>query len=102
MRITQTIRALSAITITIGLGLLALIPADASSEEVTVMRHTTQPLRGYGTALRGERASRGARIRSEPGRDGASRRATLRNNGMVHSIRTLFPWCLALDSHDFG
>ena len=50
MKITQTIRALTAITIAIALGLLVLIPADASSEEVTVMRHTTQPLRGYGTA----------------------------------------------------
>ena len=47
MKITQTIRALTAITITIGLGLLALIPADAASEEVTVMRHTTQTLPGY-------------------------------------------------------
>ena len=49
MKITQTIRALTAITITIGLGLLALIPADAAAQEVTVMRHTTQPLPGYGT-----------------------------------------------------
>ncbi len=49
MKISQTIRTLSAITITIGLGLLALIPADAATQEVTVMRHTTQPLPGYGT-----------------------------------------------------
>ena len=49
MKISQTICTLSAITITIGLGLLALIPADAASEEVTVMRHTTRPLPGYGT-----------------------------------------------------
>ena len=49
MKITQTIRTLSAITIAVGLGLLALIPADAAAQEVTVMRHTTQPLPGYGT-----------------------------------------------------
>ena len=49
MKTTQTIRALTAITIAIGLGLLALIPADAAAQEVTVMRHTTQPLPGYGT-----------------------------------------------------
>ena len=49
MKITQTTRALTAITIAIALGLLVLIPADAASEEVTVMRHTTRPLPGYGT-----------------------------------------------------
>ena len=49
MQITQTIRALTAITIAIALGLLVLIPADAAAQEVTVMRHTTQTLPGYGT-----------------------------------------------------
>ena len=49
MKISQTIRTLTAITITIGLGLLVLIPADAAAQEVTVMRHTTKPLPGYGT-----------------------------------------------------
>ena len=78
MRITQTIRALSAITITIGLGLLALIPADASSEEVTVMRHTTQPLRGYGTAparREGESGSQDQK-RTRPGRGESAGDAT--------------------------
>ena len=49
MKITQTIRALTAVTIAIALGLLMLIPAEAAAQEVTVMRHTTQPLAGYGT-----------------------------------------------------
>ena len=49
MKISHTIRTLSAFTITIALGLLVLIPADAAAEEVTVMRHTTKPLAGYGT-----------------------------------------------------
>ena len=49
MKITQTIRALTAVTIAIALGLLMLIPAEAAAQEVTVMRHTTHPLPGYGT-----------------------------------------------------
>ena len=49
MKITKTIRTLSAITIAVALGLLALTPADAAAQEVTVMRHTTKPLPGYGT-----------------------------------------------------
>ena len=49
MKIMQTIRRFSAITIAAALGVLTLIPADAAAQEVTVMRHTTQPLPGYGT-----------------------------------------------------
>ena len=46
---TQAIRRFSAITIAAALGVLTLIPADAAAQEVTVMRHTTRPLPGYGT-----------------------------------------------------
>ena len=49
MKVSQTIRTLTAITIAIALGLLALIHEDAAAQEVTVMRHTTQTLPGYGT-----------------------------------------------------
>ena len=49
MKMTESIRRVSAITIAAALGMLTLIPADAASEEVAVMRHTTKPLPGYGT-----------------------------------------------------
>ena len=49
MKINQTIRTLSAITIAVALGMITLTPADAVAQKVTVMRHTTQPLPGYGT-----------------------------------------------------
>ena len=49
MKMTESIRRVSAITIAAALGMLTLIPADAASEEVAVMRHTTRPLPGYGT-----------------------------------------------------
>ena len=49
IKIAQTIRNSIAITIAAALGVLTLIPADATAEEVAVMRHTTRPLPGYGT-----------------------------------------------------
>ena len=49
MKVNETVRLAGAITIAITLGLLALIPAAAAAQEVAVMRHTTQPLPGYGT-----------------------------------------------------
>ena len=49
MKSTQAIRGFSAITIAVAFALLALTPADGTAEEVAVMRHTTQPLPGYGT-----------------------------------------------------
>ena len=49
IKIAQTIRNSIAITIAAALGVLTLIPADATAEEVAVMRHTTKPLPGYGT-----------------------------------------------------
>ena len=57
MKISKFIRTRSAITGAFALAwlapvaypLLALTAADASAEEVTVMRHTTRPLPGYGT-----------------------------------------------------
>ena len=49
MKMNEAVRLGGAITIAITLGMLMLIPADASAEEVTVMRHTTKPLPGYGT-----------------------------------------------------
>ena len=48
-KITKTIRTLSAITIAAALGILALIRADAATQEIAVMRHTTNPRPGYGT-----------------------------------------------------
>ena len=57
MKISYAIRTPTAITAAFALALLApvawtllaLIPADATAQEVAVMRHTTKPLPGYGT-----------------------------------------------------
>ena len=53
MKIAQTIRNFIAITIAAALGVPTLIPADATAEEVAVMRHRTQPLPGYGSTDEG-------------------------------------------------
>ena len=57
MKISHAIRTPTAITAAFALALLApvawtllaLIPADATAQEVAVIRHTTKPLPGYGT-----------------------------------------------------
>ena len=48
MKTTQTIPRLSALIIAAVLATIALTPTDAAAEEVSVMRHSTPPLPGYG------------------------------------------------------
>ena len=106
MKIRQMIHTLSASTIAVALGLLALIPADAAAQEVTVMRHTTQPLPGYG-ALTLEIWNDGAAVqvigldaegRIVLAREGiVSREPTLEGTGGIEGI--LPAEQLSFDSH---
>ena len=48
MKTTQTIPRASALIIAAALATIALTPTDAAAEEVSVMRHSTPPLPGYG------------------------------------------------------